>query len=263
MSSPAKATVLSNHHEIERERREKFFFSNRVNNFFVQSSAPFRKDFFDNVLVNSTGVLVARKEIVPQDNAFTPGVALTTLNSNGSAFTANGNGSALNVKLIANPFIIFFGKRYLFQSFYHPYVCSLIKTFNTQGVDGLYVEGIQNRADAPIFSPANYNPTAMVIAPYKKKKFEFDFAGIYSIYNWELFFHIPLLIASDYLKIKNSKTHEKWFHYIFDPTKSATDQTKVQSGFGYRSHSRMKSETVFSVYKISLTKRRTLIFKRS
>ena len=42
--------------------------------------------------------------------------------------------------------------------------------------------------------------------------------GSYSLYNWELFFHAPLLIACRLMKDQKFEEARQWFHYIFDPT---------------------------------------------
>ena len=40
----------------------------------------------------------------------------------------------------------------------------------------------------------------------------------YGGYNWELFFHIPLLIATRLTQNQRYAEARHWFHYIFDPT---------------------------------------------
>src|SRR6185436_10500902 len=45
-----------------------------------------------------------------------------------------------------------------------------------------------------------------------------DVFGANSIYNWELFFHAPLYIATRLSKNGRYEEAMKWFHYIFDPT---------------------------------------------
>src|SRR5579883_3401679 len=47
-----------------------------------------------------------------------------------------------------------------------------------------------------IFDAAHYNPNSTAVQhPYPVKNLDFTYNGAYSIYNWELFFHAPLLIA--------------------------------------------------------------------
>jgi hypothetical protein len=46
----------------------------------------------------------------------------------------------------------------------------------------------------------------------------FDTYGANSLYNWELFFHAPLYIATRLSKNGKYSEAMHWFHYIFDPT---------------------------------------------
>jgi hypothetical protein len=46
--------------------------------------------------------------------------------------------------------------------------------------------------------------------------------GLYSVYNWELFYHIPLLLAERLSKNQKFQEAQRWFHYIFDPTDTSS-----------------------------------------
>ncbi|MCI0564206.1 MAG: neuraminidase-like domain-containing protein, partial [Nitrososphaera sp.] len=138
-------------------------------------------------------------------------------------------------------------KKYQFESFYHPYFCEMVEQFNEFGVDGilnapkvdvvlhrqLYKEPktLQcNKLFPPNFNRKTtkfpcYQPTNNVwkqldepydVYPYEQ--FDFSLDGAYSIYNWELFFHIPLLVADRLSKNQRFEEAQRWFHYIFDPT---------------------------------------------
>jgi hypothetical protein len=50
------------------------------------------------------------------------------------------------------------------------------------------------------------------------EEIDFSYAGAYSSYNWELFFHAPLLVATRLSQNQKFEEAQKWFHYIFDPT---------------------------------------------
>ena len=52
---------------------------------------------------------------------------------------------------------------------------------------------------------------------------DFSFSGSYSSYNWELFFHAPLLIADRLTKNQRFEEAAKWFHYIFNPTDTSSE----------------------------------------
>lgn len=47
---------------------------------------------------------------------------------------------------------------------------------------------------------------------------DFSLGGAYSHYNWELFFHAPLLLADRLSKNQRFEEAQAWFHHIFDPT---------------------------------------------
>ena len=76
-----------------------------------------------------------------------------------------------------------------------------------------------------IFFPGHYNPSNLVQQPYPVKDLDFTISGAYSIYNWELFFHIPLLIAVHLSQNQQFKDAQQWFHYIFDPTDNSNGPT--------------------------------------
>ncbi len=63
-------------------------------------------------------------------------------------------------------------------------------------------------------------------ACFYKYKAEIDFDKNFpnAIYNWELFFHVPLLIANKLASNQQFSDAQKWYHFIFDPTfKGETD----------------------------------------
>jgi hypothetical protein len=48
---------------------------------------------------------------------------------------------------------------------------------------------------------------------------DFDYqSGAYSVYNWELFYHVPFTIAVNLSTNGRYVEAQTWFHYIFDPT---------------------------------------------
>lgn len=74
---------------------------------------------------------------------------------------------------------------------------------------------------AEAFFTALYGPNtadATVTVNHYPKEIEVAEDGAYSIYNWELFFHVPLTIVVHLSKNQRSAEAQRWFHYIFDPT---------------------------------------------
>jgi len=117
-----------------------------------------------------------------------------------------------------------------FQTHRHPYVCTLIQdlvaaenrlTDHTGGIDGLLNVANQNPPTTFHF-PGTYQPTSYVAKPYPTETIDFSPTGAYSDYNWELFFHVPLLVALTLSQNQQFQEADRWFRYIFDPTNSDT-----------------------------------------
>ncbi len=109
-----------------------------------------------------------------------------------------------------------------FGTFYHPTIPDFFKSLNRSGVSGLLSLANQRLIDSPIVFD-DYSPDAAQVDTTAKPREDVDFSysGAYSVYNWELFFHTPFLIATQLSKNQRFEEAQKWFHYIFDPT--ATD----------------------------------------
>ena len=76
------------------------------------------------------------------------------------------------------------------------------------------------------FFDAVYNPnTTLVQRPYPVKDLDFTYSGAYSVYNWELFFHVPITIAIHLSKNQRFGEAQRWFHYLFDPTDDSDGPT--------------------------------------
>jgi len=115
-------------------------------------------------------------------------------------------------------------RKYRFFPFYHPYTMLFIREFNRDGIDGFLKRKIQTNPQT--FPPANtfnfnsYAPLspAIVDSTAQTDINDFSRSGAYSIYNWELFFHAPLMIACRLMQNQKFEDAMRWFHYIFDPT---------------------------------------------
>ena len=76
-----------------------------------------------------------------------------------------------------------------------------------------------------IFTEAQYAPTDLVQQPYPVRDLDFSSSGAYSVYNWELFYHIPLAVAVHLSKNQRYEEAQRWFHFIFDPTDDSDGPT--------------------------------------
>ena len=72
----------------------------------------------------------------------------------------------------------------------------------------------------------NYVPTSAVVAlpvrpnevdAYPDEVVDFSPDGAYSPYNWELFFHAPLMIANPLSRNQQFAEAREWYHFIFNP----------------------------------------------
>lgn len=110
---------------------------------------------------------------------------------------------------------------FTFYPFYHPYTDTFISQLNKGGVDDLLTRDLQ-------LNPANYYDNGYQFSDYQPNVYvnpvsstdvvDFSLEGTYSSYNWEIFFHIPLLIATNLSKNQRFEEAMQWFHYIFNPT---------------------------------------------
>jgi hypothetical protein len=104
-----------------------------------------------------------------------------------------------------------------FKNLYHPLICSLRKTLYKDGIPALMDRKTQMQQTSFDFN-AWYQPQPVVPLKYPVEDIDFKSDGSYSLYNWELFFHTPLLLAT---QLGNDQKFEEaltWFHYIFNPT---------------------------------------------
>lgn len=132
---------------------------------------------------------------------------------------------------------------YRFRSHFHPYVEELVKRLIEGSVPGLeaadtdYVRKLDGSTEmlAPnkplpklyeeIFDHAGSYQSDAVVKEKPVKELDFASTGPYSVYNWELFFHVPLTLAINLSRNQRYEEAQHWFHYIFDPTDDSEGPT--------------------------------------
>ncbi|HTN45665.1 MAG TPA: neuraminidase-like domain-containing protein [Flavipsychrobacter sp.] len=118
---------------------------------------------------------------------------------------------------------------YKFETFYHPHTDNFIRKINMEGIKGLLDLSMQEKDDAMNFD-TTYMPNAFLVYPFHPTDVvDFEYGGSYSLYNWELFFHMPMTIAQRLSDNQQFEEAQKWFHYIFDPTSNSDDTGQVTS----------------------------------
>jgi len=124
----------------------------------------------------------------------------------------------------------FYGSQWQFQfqfkNFYHPFACLFTTTLYQNDLDGLLSRNIQLSTTKFQFNSTpngfyqTYEPTPVVDPCYPKENVDFSLDGAYSIYNWELFFFMPLTIAKQLITNKQYLPAQQWIQRIFDYTGS-------------------------------------------
>lgn len=114
--------------------------------------------------------------------------------------------------------------KYRFHSHFHPYVGALVNRLITGSVRGLQDA---DTATPPLFqelfSAQQYAPSPLLVVndsrhKHPVKDLDFSPSGAYSVYNWELFYHLPITIAIHLSRSQRFAEAQRWLHYIFDPT---------------------------------------------
>lgn len=139
-----------------------------------------------------------------------PVVAASNTVVSGSMNLVNSAGALLNK----------FGEadRYTFNTFYHAHVKDFVKELYKNDIEGLLSRDLQVLGDTCGFV-TNYDPTELVTST-PSSMVDFTYGSAYAQYNWELFFHVPMLVAC---RLKDDQRFEEardWFHYVFNPTNS-------------------------------------------
>ncbi len=115
-----------------------------------------------------------------------------------------------------------------FHTFSHPYSTHYVTALNELGVPGLMQQDTKLPSDNgktfkdvydPHFSHGRVKvPSDLAKRTYYKENVCFDRYGANALYNWELFFHAPLYIATRLSRNGKYREAMQWLHYIFDPT---------------------------------------------
>ncbi|HJQ08282.1 MAG TPA: neuraminidase-like domain-containing protein [Candidatus Saccharimonadales bacterium] len=114
---------------------------------------------------------------------------------------------------------VYGGLRYgeKFSNMYHPLICALRKVLYKEGIPALMKRPVQLQQTNFNFG-THYDPSAIVPQKYPIEDIDFASDGSYSSYNWELFFHVPMMIATQLTRNQKFEEAMDWFHYIFNPT---------------------------------------------
>ncbi len=106
-------------------------------------------------------------------------------------------------------------------AFYHSDSLKLVGLINSQLLEAFFkypLDGINHNLD---IDEAFGNPL-----DNQGNKIYNELKRPYSLYNWELFFHTPIMIATALSKAQQFEEAMKWFHYVFNPIIEGTDDKR-------------------------------------
>lgn len=119
-------------------------------------------------------------------------------------------------------------RQFHFKNYYHPFVCDFAKlVYNPlKGIPALMSRDTQLKDSGFSFEHVHQPTNAVVKLPpqyptlpdcFPREDVDFTPDGAYSPYNWELFFHAPLLIANSLSRNQRFEEARDWYHFIFNP----------------------------------------------
>ena len=114
---------------------------------------------------------------------------------------------------------------YRFHPHFHPYVDTLIERLEKGSVAGLQEADTERALFDGDFFDETYDPSELVDESYPVKEIDFAIDGAYAVYNWELFYHVPLTIAIHLSRNQRFEDAQRWLHYVFDPTDDSDGPT--------------------------------------
>jgi len=117
-------------------------------------------------------------------------------------------------------------KKWAFRTFWHPQAIGFLRVAEGRGTPRMLAYGNQaldastdltvERSRQSFF--ASYNPSNIVSNDWPEATVDFSVDGAYADYNWELFYHAPLMIAQRLSEAGRFEDAELWFRLLFDPS---------------------------------------------
>ncbi|MCR6544585.1 neuraminidase-like domain-containing protein [Dehalobacterium formicoaceticum] len=104
------------------------------------------------------------------------------------------------------------------SEFNHPDTHKLLGMINIGALETFFRENLALNLDS--FGPFDHDDSSITPNSYHELK------RPYSLYNWELFFHTPILLANALSKGQHYEEAMKWFHFVFNPIAQGTEDTR-------------------------------------
>jgi hypothetical protein len=104
------------------------------------------------------------------------------------------------------------------SEFHHPVTKKLLGTINIGQLELFFQENLALSVDN--FGPFDHDES------YETPDIYHELKRPYSLYNWELFFHTPILLADALSKAQQFEEAMKWFHFVFNPIADGNDDNR-------------------------------------
>jgi Tc toxin complex TcA C-terminal TcB-binding domain len=116
---------------------------------------------------------------------------------------------------------------YDFKNFFHPLVGNLIQKLNQTSVAGMldpaFLSSIADPNSNWFWQDYNQLPASeSVEVTAHPRQIDVQLGQPYANYNWELLYHIPVMIAVHLSNNQRFAEAQEWFHLVFDPTSTDT-----------------------------------------
>lgn len=112
----------------------------------------------------------------------------------------------------------------------HPFASTLLAELNRHSVKTMLAADTLAEGYHRDYFASMYRPQS-VTGVHPVDSLTFDLSDAYSLYNWELFFHAPLMLGIHLSRNGRYEEARRWFHYLFDPTVKGTGTSSDNSRF--------------------------------
>jgi Tc toxin complex TcA C-terminal TcB-binding domain len=127
---------------------------------------------------------------------------------------------------------------YDFEDFFHPFIAELINKLNQTSVAGMLDPDFLASLVLPFVPPpagsaAEYKTldSTSLSVTIEPRVIDVSIAGPYANHNWELLYHIPVMVAVHLSNNQRFAEAQEWFHLIFDPTSTDTKDMASEQRF--------------------------------
>jgi hypothetical protein len=111
---------------------------------------------------------------------------------------------------------------YTFENYFHPFLKQLIGQLNQSSIAGMldpkFLDSLEKQFGDFFTTDYILADPIPVLVEYERKKIDLSPGGPYSIYNWELGYHIPMLVSRHHYNHQRYPEALRWLKLVFDPT---------------------------------------------